>query len=135
MTKVGTYALTALLKKDKRFNSTFQDGHTYNKLFDVLGDLNVFSHGAPATVFMDFEKALMNAVTSHMPWVEVCICIHLESSCSSCYVLRFFKGLGQCFKLVRGMGQKINPLPHGGILYPIPRRPMETPPPPFTGRV
>jgi len=50
-----------------------QDGPTYSKLFDVLGDLNAFSDGVPGTVFMDFEKALMNAVISHMPWVQVII--------------------------------------------------------------
>ena len=48
-----------------------QDADSYGKVITVLKDLGAFPEGAPTTVVMDFEAALMKAVQTHLPWVKV----------------------------------------------------------------
>jgi hypothetical protein len=49
----------------------YQDTASYQKLFEVLAEHKAFTDEAPQTVMCDFEKSLVAAMSSNLPWAEV----------------------------------------------------------------
>jgi hypothetical protein len=48
---------------------------TYRKLWEVITSLVVFENGCPRRIFLDFERAAINAVVAALPRAKMCGCI------------------------------------------------------------